>query len=126
MEEMAAPAPLTGYRILVVEDEYYIADDLRRAALRLGAEVVGPAPTRERALELIVGPQRIDLAVVDINLRGEIVFEVADALEAQGVPFVFATGYNHGAIPERFGHVPCWSKPLDPHDLLRSLAGPEA
>lgn len=121
METIAEPDPLAGCCILVVEDEYYLAEDLGRAARQRGAEVIGPAPTRDRACELLHRAERVDFAVLDINLRGETVYEVADALEVRGVPFVFATGYNPGTIPDRFGHVACWTKPVDPDDLLRAL-----
>ena len=122
MEEVAAQRALAGCRILVVEDEYFLADELKRAAKRLGAEVVGPAPTHEEALGLLDQSPSVDLAVLDINLRGETAYTVAEALEARGVPFVFATGYNPNTIPDRFARVPRWTKPVDPGDLLRSLA----
>ena len=112
---------LTGRRVLVVEDEFFIADDLARALTALGAEVVGPVPTRDEALEELSGAGRIDLAVLDINLRGEPVFPVADALAASGVPFVFATGYEEATVPERFRHVPRWEKPFNPDALARAL-----
>ena len=122
MEEIVESKALSGCRVLVVEDEYYLADDLRRAARALGAEVIGPAPTRERALGLVDESKRIDLAVLDVNLRGETAYAVADALEARGVPFVFATGYDEGTVPDRFAGVPCWTKPIEPDDLLRCLS----
>ena len=121
MEEIATPDILAGCRILVVEDEYYLADDLQRVARRLGAEVIGPAPTPEKALALLDEAARVDLAVLDIKLSGETVYDVADALAARGVPFIFATGYHPGAIPARFDQVPRWIKPVDPDELLRSL-----
>ena len=123
MEASATPNDLAGCRVLLVEDEYYLADDLKRAASQLGAEVIGPAPTCAEALALLDRTARIDLAVLDINLRGESVYDVADVLEARGVPFVFATGYEATTIPDRFAHVPYWTKPVDPGDLLRSLPG---
>ncbi len=64
---------------------------------------------------------RLDLAVLDINLEGEKVFPVADALEARSVPFLFATGYDAGGVPDRFLDVPRWEKPFDPHALVRML-----
>ena len=116
--------PLSGRRILVVEDEFFLADDLARSLTRLGGEVVGPVPTREQALGLLSGPERIDLAVLDINLRGESAFPIADALAERGVPFLFATGYGQASVPERFRHRrPHWEKPFDPDDLARALPG---
>jgi CheY-like chemotaxis protein len=115
-------ARLEGRRVLVVEDEYFIADDIARALRGLGAEVVGPAPDPENAFRLIDSAERIDLAVLDINLQGEPVFPVADALRSRGVPFVFATGYDVGTLPARYDSVPRWEKPFNPVDLVRALS----
>jgi CheY-like chemotaxis protein len=104
-------------RILVVEDKYFIAEELREALDRLGATMVGPAPTGEKALALLTA-EPIDAAVLDINLRGEMSFAVADALEERGIPFVFATGYDRAAVPERYRNVPHWAKPFDPEQLV--------
>ncbi|WP_372425999.1 response regulator [Salinarimonas chemoclinalis] len=108
-------------RILVVEDEYFIADDLAQALAAEGAEVIGPVGDPREALALIAR-ERIDRAVLDINLRGELVFEVASALKARGVPFVFATGYGANVVPSGLGDVPRWEKPFDATSLARFLA----
>src|SRR3712207_954447 len=92
--------PLAGRRVLVVEDEYFIADDIARALRKLGAEVVGPLASRDEALDAFSSGQSIDAAVLDINLRGDAVYPVADALRGRKVPFVFATGYDPATIPE--------------------------
>ena len=119
----AYPNPsLAGRRVLVVEDEYFLADDLTQALVQIGAEVIGPVPTREEALDLLAVAGSIDLAVLDINLEGEAVFPVADILSEQEVPFLFATGYDQASVPARYQHVPCWEKPFDPHTLARALA----
>lgn len=119
---------LSNRSILVVEDEYFLADDIARAFQRAGAEVVGPVPDRDEALSLLSARQAIDGAVLDINLQGEMIFPVADALQARGIPFVFATGYDSSSIPGRYEHVPRWEKPFDVQSLVRALpslvAGP--
>jgi CheY-like chemotaxis protein len=114
---------LAGLRLLVVEDEYFIADDMAQTLRRQGAIVIGPAPSREAAFALLSAHERIDGAVLDINLRGETVFPVADALQVRGVPFVFATGYDDGLVPARYRDVPRWEKPFDYENLVRSLPG---
>lgn len=113
--------PLQGCRVLVVEDEFFIADDLAVALAARGAEVVGPAPTGEAALAFLDGGGRIDLAVLDINLQGRLVFPVADLLAARAIPFLFATGYTAASVPARFQGVPRWEKPFDPAALADSL-----
>lgn len=106
--------------ILVVEDEYLIADDLTLTLTDQGGTVIGPVATLDMATAAVT-EQRPDLAVLDINLRGEPVFPLADLLIAQRVPFVFATGYDAGAIPERFASVPRCEKPIRTADLLAAL-----
>jgi CheY-like chemotaxis protein len=116
----AASWTLAHRRVLVVEDEYFIADDMARALQKLGAEVVGPVPTRDKALALVEAG-RVDAAVLDINLRGQTVFPVADALRERGVPFVFATGYDPSTVPAEYQDVPRWEKPFDPQVLAKML-----
>ncbi len=120
MARAATDGPLATRRVLVVEDEFFLADDMAEALRALGAEVVGPAPTRDLAMSLLAG-ERVDAAVLDINLRGETIFPVADALRARGVPFVFATGYDEAATPPAYRNVPRWEKPFDPEELVRAL-----
>jgi CheY-like chemotaxis protein len=117
----SAGRPLTRCRVLVVEDEFYIADDMANALRKLGAEVIGPVSTQERALDLVSSGDAVDAAVLDVSLRGRGVFPVADVLAERGVPFVFATGYDQSAIPEGYEAVPRWEKPFDPHDLAKAL-----
>jgi DNA-binding response OmpR family regulator len=112
---------LAGRRILVVEDEYFIADDLREALATAGAEVLGPMPSVAAAAAFIETNEPIDLAILDINLQGEAVFPVADLLQARGVPFAFATGFDQWAIPDRFGGVPHLEKPQSSNKVLALL-----
>jgi len=113
---------LKGCRILVVEDEYLIADDLRSILLEAGAEVLGPVPNVEDAASLIEAEQQIDGALLDINLNGTMAFNIADTLVAREVPFVFATGYDQWAIPDRFALVPRLEKPIKGPQIFAVLA----
>lgn len=117
----SAAESLRNRRVLVVEDEFYIADDMALALRKLGAEVVGPVPTKDKALALLASGDTIDAAVLDINLKGQTVYPVADALAERGVPFVFATGYDQAAVPAEYQAVPRWEKPFNPQDLARAL-----
>ncbi|TNC47699.1 response regulator [Rubellimicrobium rubrum] len=104
---------LAGRRILLVEDDFIIADDVAAAFGSAGAEVVGPAATPRKALELIKQTERLDGAMLDINLQGDLVYAVVDALQARGVPVIFASGYDRSAIPERYADIPFCEKPVD-------------
>jgi CheY-like chemotaxis protein len=118
-----AGATLAGRRVLVVEDEYFLADDMAQALQKLGAEVVGPVPTRDKAMALLSSGERIDAAVLDINLKGQTVFPVADALKERGIPFVFTTGYTESTVPPAYRDAPRWEKPFNPQDLANALPG---
>ncbi len=113
---------LSGKRVLVVEDEYYLADDLVRALRARGADVVGPVPGLARAV-YAARSEAIDFAVIDLNLKGDHGFPVADALADRQVPFVFATGYDETVIPDRHRDVKRWEKPFDMDALLADLPG---
>ena len=114
---------LHGRRLLVVEDEYLVAADLTESLEEMGAQVVGPVGSVEAALEKVrTDGHRLDGAVLDVNLRGERVYPVAEALAAHGVPFVFATGYDRAAIPEAFSQAPSCGKPVDVKLLARLLS----
>ena len=103
---------LTGRRILVVEDDYVVAEDLREQLLSFEAEVIGPVATVAQALALLETGSAPDMAILDIQLGGEMVYPVANALLARGIPFVFATGYAAPAIPKDYADVPLVEKPL--------------
>lgn len=113
---------LSGRRILVVEDEYLIADDLRDALVAAGAEVVGPIATVADAIACVDAGTVLDAAVLDINLRGAMVYPVADGLAARGIPFLFATGYDAGSLPDRFATAVRLEKPVKAAKLADVIA----
>lgn len=117
-----APAEtLSGRRILLVEDDYFIAADLSGALERAGIEVVGPAGSVSDALRLIETDSPLDGAILDIHLGEERGFPVADDLTRRGVPFVFVSGYDSQAIPAPYADAPRCEKPVDVARLLRVL-----
>ena len=111
---------MIGQRILVVEDEYLVAEDVRRWLQGHGAEVIGPAPRLARALALIAS-ERIDAAVLDIHIAGELVFTAADALAERRIPFLFVSGFDRSIIPARFAHVQLLAKPILLESLLQAM-----
>jgi len=119
---MSQRATLAGRRVLVLEGEYFVADDLTRVLNMAGAIVVGPFATIEAALQALAREPGIDLGVLDLNVRGDRSYPVAEALAARGVPFVFVTGYDSPAIEARWAETPRCCKPFDPRQLLRTLA----
>lgn len=113
--------PLSGRRILAVEDEYFLADELDRELKAAGAVVLGPVPSVAAALEALASDRTPDAAVLDVNLGGQMAHPVADALLARNVPFVFMTGYDLATLPERFAGVPRLEKPIDTRVILSEL-----
>ena len=111
---------LSGKRILVVEDDYFIAKGLVRDLERVGAAVIGPVPTIAQALAAIAA-EELDAVVLDVNLRGEMAYPVADKLLAQGLPFVLTTGYSSSALPSRYAGVPHCDKPVEVGALASAL-----
>lgn len=115
--------PLNGLSVLAVEDEYLIAEELRRGLEDAGATVLGPVPSVARALALVDAEGgTIDGAVLDVNLGSEKVFPVADALTRRKIPFLFVTGYGESAVPERYRHVVRCEKPPNVAAVARALS----
>ena len=112
---------LSGRRILLVEDDYFIADAMLGVLEDAGATVLGPVSSVKEALALLDGEPEVDSAILDINLNGEMVYPVADALTALGIPFIFATGYDEAAVPPAWRHVMRCEKPVNAAAVARAL-----
>ena len=115
-------APLQGRSIMVVEDEFFQARDLTQAFSNAGARLVGPFPSLDAAMDMLEDAPPIDAAVLDINLRGRSVYELADLLAERGIPFLFATGYDADLVPERHRNRPVCTKPFRIESLLVAVA----
>lgn len=118
----AAPQPVVvmGNRILVVEDEALVAMAIRESLDTLGYAVVGPCGNITEAV-IALRHNRVDAAVLDINLGGDLVYPLADILVAENIPFVFVTGYGHEELESRFSAIPILQKPIEPHALRTVL-----
>ena len=106
-------AVLTGKRVLLLEDEVFIAFDAEEILLDLGADEVVLAHNLSTARECLEN-QSIDCAMLDRNLHGEYSDELARELAARGMPLILATGY--GALEDN-SQIVTVSKPYD-HDMI--------
>ncbi|APP79272.1 response regulator [Xanthomonas hortorum pv. vitians] len=113
---------LHGRRILVVEDDYLLAQSLNDLLIEAGVRVVGPVGTVSDALSLVTSGEEIDGALLDVNVRGQPVFPVADALLERGVPFSFCSGYDRYTLPARFAHLSYCMKPYNPRAITTLLS----
>ena len=111
---------LKGKRILVVEDEALIAVMVEDMLIDMGSEVIGPAATVEEALEL-ARREGLDAAVLDVNVRGQRIDPVAEALMARGVPVLFATGYGEVTLADG-APATVIDKPYTQEKLARGIA----
>jgi len=118
---MADASPLVGRRVLVVEDEMMIAMLVEDMLAELGCAVVGPAHALDDALELARTEHGLDVAVLDVNLGGQPVFAVADALREKGVPAIFSTGYGDAGLREIDRGSQVLQKPFRAGDLAKAL-----
>jgi CheY-like chemotaxis protein len=119
--------------ILIVEDEALVAMLIEDTVGDLGCRVAGPVANVADGLA-ILEREVVDGAILDVNLGGrELVYPLAEALSARGIPFVFVTGYGAEGLDPRFSSTPVLQKPFHPatlekmvlHSLLGS-AGPRA
>ncbi len=118
---MTNEKPLVGINVLIVEDDFYLASDEKSALERAGARVIGPCRDADEAAGL-AALERVDCAVVDVNLGDGPSFTFAQILNRQGVPFVFVTGYDQALIPPELGAMQRLEKPIRDRDLVAAVA----
>ncbi|HEX8168351.1 MAG TPA: response regulator [Beijerinckiaceae bacterium] len=111
---------LNGLRVLVIEDEAAISMLLEDMLMDLGCAIVGPAARLNVALEMAQGDD-FDIAILDVNLAGESIYPVADALAQRGRLFVFSTGYGGAGIKDPYRDRPVVQKPFSQQDLRRTI-----
>ncbi len=112
--------PLRGLRILIVEDNPWIALALEEMLVEQGLEIAGVADTIERALRPAVNDP-LDLALLNVNIGDRKIDPVAEALTRRGTPFVFTTGCGRAGIPEAFRDRPIVEKPFYIEEILKTL-----
>jgi PAS domain S-box-containing protein len=111
---------LQSKRILVIEDEPLVAMDVESSLTAAGCEVVGPAATLERA-KLLIEESDCDAALLDVNLAGQPVDELATLLTRKNRPFAFVTGYGRDALPSGFRGAVVLGKPFGADQLLATV-----
>jgi two-component SAPR family response regulator len=102
---------LEGLTIMVVEDDFLAALELKRLVEERAGTVAGPVGRLEQAEEL-ARDVRLDGAILDVQLDGTVSLPLADALIARGVPVILVTGYDITTLPDRFANTPRLPKPF--------------
>lgn len=109
------------WRILLVEDEMLVAMLLEDMLGEAGHTIVGPLAKIPQAVEA-ANTEALDLAILDVNVGGEEVYPVAEALAAREIPFAFATGYGAQGLREDWQGRPTLQKPFHRNDLFDMVA----
>jgi two-component SAPR family response regulator len=115
------PVSLDGLTIMVVEDDFLAALDLKRLVEERAGNVAGPVGRLEQAQQL-VRSERLDGAILDVKLDGADSLSLADCLIAQDIPIILVTGYDVAMLPERFAATPRLPKPFDDSSFDRLAA----
>lgn len=110
----------TRRRVLVIEDELMVAMGLEMVLAEAGCVVVGPVGRFDTALAAAKS-EDVDLALLDVNIRGDAIYPVADILTERGIPFAFLTGYGRETLPARHADKRILSKPFQAAALLAAV-----
>jgi two-component sensor histidine kinase len=106
--------------VLIVEDETLLALELDDVFNSVGSNVIGPFSNLSQATQAVRN-RVIDVAILDTNLNGEMVYPLAEELGARGIPFLFLTGYDASNLPDRFRAVSRVAKPFSRGELLQQV-----
>ena len=109
--------------VLVVEDDWLLADELAASLRASGYGIIGPAANATAAMAML-NAGGVDAAFLDVTLRGETSFAVAIELAARRIPFLFMTGHNPERLPPAFRETPVLQKPLTGASLRQAAASP--
>jgi len=110
---------LAGLRVLVVEDELFVAMELERLVADAGGIVVGPSGDLDAALNLAAGD--VDAAVLDVKLDHVTSAPIATALSARHIPYLLITGYEATAVPPDLQGAPRLTKPYGDRDFYAAV-----
>ncbi len=113
---------LDGVRILVVEDNRMIAENVAGALTYAGADIVGLIGDLEEAIGFVERRhQEINIALLDIDLSGAMSYPVADLLTRHNVPFVFTTGYDYASLHTAYRSFPVCTKPFNFDTIVSAI-----
>jgi DNA-binding response OmpR family regulator len=112
--------PLQGLRVLVVEDEALVAMLIEQYLIEFGCVVACSVRSISNGLESL-GESRVGAAVLDVNVGGESVSPIAQALEEREIPFIFASGYGARGVDPRWTNRPVLEKPFAAQELRAAL-----
>jgi DNA-binding response OmpR family regulator len=107
---------LAGRRVLLVEDESLVAALAEDILLDAGCEVMLAMDLKEALV--LAADERIELAILDVNLGAARSYPVAEILRKRAVPFIFATGYGRVGLDEAYRDTPVVQKPYRLHELI--------
>lgn len=111
---------LSGHRIIILEDDFYQAQDCRQLLETAGAEVIAISATIPD-LPALLEKGRVDAVLIDINLGHGLSFDFARELKAQAIPFVFLTGYDAAILPDDLAGSNYLTKPATPERIMAAL-----
>jgi PAS domain S-box-containing protein len=126
-ENMVANQPasrwqhLRGKRVLVVDDEPLIIMDVTEILTEAGCKIAGPAESVEKAMS-VINTTEFDAAILDVNLQGQRVNDLALELTRRSIPFAFLSGYGRDGLPHGFGQALLISKPFNSAQILDVVA----
>lgn len=112
---------LNGFTVLILEDDFFQADNARRTLEQAGARVLGPFSDETSSMQALQAEQ-LDCALLDINLGSGPSFKVAHTAKALGIPIIFMTGYNEGAIALEFSGIERLQKPVPAARLVAAVS----
>jgi two-component SAPR family response regulator len=121
MSASATDEGTKGLSVFVVEDEALVALNLEDMLAELGCTIIGPVMRLDRAEQMLADGIDADVAILDVNVAGQMVFPFARRLAENGVPIVFATGYGRAGLPEDLHDMPILQKPYTMDDVALGL-----
>ena len=122
-QQEAPPAngePLAGRRVLIVEDDPFIAMAVEETLVDFGLTIAGVARNLREAVHL-ARVADFDIALLDVNIGHETIDGVAEAVDARGKPFVFTTGHGRAGLPEAYRERAIVEKPFYVDEILNAL-----